>query len=278
MHFEIHLLRQQVLHQVKLDSVSLVNHLFIISISPSRKQTCFLPGETFESIDVDVSDSDSWQLIGSDDGNFSYRDVTTTDDDDNDGVVLDVDDLVQHRYVSQSSNISMQCQLKNAYEIDHSHRTIYLDLDDELVPKWLNNKFERRRMRKLGKKVFYNISSSPLLQTRSDDSVHKVVKNFERCFRCQVELDWLWYGIPSSGFFSTCCVKNAEEAEQKDQPNLGQAHHLISDSLGSRVVYLPQGHSEQDFTQQPPAQELIARDLHDNEWKFRHIFCGMLAT
>lgn len=31
----------------------------------------------------------------------------------------------------------------------------------------------------------------------------------------------------------------------------------------------------QDFTQQPPAQELIARDLHDVEWKFRHIFRGL---
>ncbi|XP_042401986.1 auxin response factor 17-like [Zingiber officinale] len=29
-----------------------------------------------------------------------------------------------------------------------------------------------------------------------------------------------------------------------------------------------------DFTQQPPCQELIARDLHGNEWKFRHIFRG----
>ncbi|XP_022847985.1 auxin response factor 6-like [Olea europaea var. sylvestris] len=29
-----------------------------------------------------------------------------------------------------------------------------------------------------------------------------------------------------------------------------------------------------DFAQQPPAQELIARDLHNNEWKFRHIFRG----
>ncbi|XP_059668734.1 auxin response factor 6-like isoform X2 [Cornus florida] len=29
-----------------------------------------------------------------------------------------------------------------------------------------------------------------------------------------------------------------------------------------------------DFSQQPPAQELIARDLHDNEWKFRHVFRG----
>ncbi|XP_008813049.1 auxin response factor 12-like isoform X1 [Phoenix dactylifera] len=29
-----------------------------------------------------------------------------------------------------------------------------------------------------------------------------------------------------------------------------------------------------DFSQQPPAQELLARDLHDVEWKFRHIFRG----
>ncbi|KAK9691363.1 hypothetical protein RND81_09G192500 [Saponaria officinalis] len=29
-----------------------------------------------------------------------------------------------------------------------------------------------------------------------------------------------------------------------------------------------------DYTQQPPAQELIAKDLHDNEWKFRHVFRG----
>ncbi|RWW47557.1 hypothetical protein BHE74_00046436 [Ensete ventricosum] len=32
----------------------------------------------------------------------------------------------------------------------------------------------------------------------------------------------------------------------------------------------------QDFSQQPPAQELIARDLHDVEWKFRHIYRGKL--
>nr|AJE26133.1 auxin response factors [Salix matsudana] len=29
-----------------------------------------------------------------------------------------------------------------------------------------------------------------------------------------------------------------------------------------------------DYSHTPPAQELIARDLHDNEWKFRHIFRG----
>lgn len=32
----------------------------------------------------------------------------------------------------------------------------------------------------------------------------------------------------------------------------------------------------QDFSQTPPCQELIARDLHDIEWKFRHIFRGKL--
>ncbi|KAK4768827.1 hypothetical protein SAY86_026977 [Trapa natans] len=30
-----------------------------------------------------------------------------------------------------------------------------------------------------------------------------------------------------------------------------------------------------DYSLQPPAQELIARDLHDNEWKFRHVFRGI---
>ncbi|CAI9780302.1 unnamed protein product [Fraxinus pennsylvanica] len=29
-----------------------------------------------------------------------------------------------------------------------------------------------------------------------------------------------------------------------------------------------------DFTMQPPAQELVARDLHDNIWTFRHIYRG----
>ncbi|EFJ07998.1 hypothetical protein SELMODRAFT_451392 [Selaginella moellendorffii] len=29
-----------------------------------------------------------------------------------------------------------------------------------------------------------------------------------------------------------------------------------------------------DFSQQPPAQEIVARDLHDTEWRFRHIYRG----
>ncbi|KAF5726102.1 auxin response factor 19-like isoform X3 [Tripterygium wilfordii] len=29
-----------------------------------------------------------------------------------------------------------------------------------------------------------------------------------------------------------------------------------------------------DFSQQPPAQELVARDVHDNSWTFRHVYRG----
>lgn len=28
---------------------------------------------------------------------------------------------------------------------------------------------------------------------------------------------------------------------------------------------------------QPPAQELVARDLHDTVWTFRHIYRGMFS-
>lgn len=46
-------------------------------------------------------------------------------------------------------------------------------------------------------------------------------------------------------------------------------------SILVRHIYIFSSFSAvQDFSQQPPAQELIARDLHDVEWKFRHIFRG----
>jgi len=28
---------------------------------------------------------------------------------------------------------------------------------------------------------------------------------------------------------------------------------------------------------QPPAQELVAKDLHDNTWPFRHIYRGIMV-
>lgn len=33
--------------------------------------------------------------------------------------------------------------------------------------------------------------------------------------------------------------------------------------------------SGQDMSRQPPTQELAAKDLHGNEWRFRHIFRGI---
>uniref|UniRef100_A0A453CEC4 Uncharacterized protein n=2 Tax=Aegilops tauschii subsp. strangulata TaxID=200361 RepID=A0A453CEC4_AEGTS len=30
----------------------------------------------------------------------------------------------------------------------------------------------------------------------------------------------------------------------------------------------------QDMSQNPPCQQLVAKDLHRTEWHFRHIFCG----
>lgn len=29
------------------------------------------------------------------------------------------------------------------------------------------------------------------------------------------------------------------------------------------------------MTKQPPTQELVAKDLHGNDWRFRHIFRGI---
>ncbi|KAJ0680615.1 hypothetical protein HanPI659440_Chr16g0626181 [Helianthus annuus] len=141
-----------------------------------------LTGEAFESVDVDFSDSDSdsWQVIDasdSDDGNLSYGDVTTTDDEDDD-VVPDVDDLLQHPFGSPLSDVSMQSAVE---EIAHRLQIIddgeddpedadesddnadEDDLDDELVPKWLNNKFERQRMRKLGKRAYPKMKKSKRL-------------------------------------------------------------------------------------------------------------------
>ncbi|KAE8703875.1 Auxin response factor 12 [Hibiscus syriacus] len=52
-----------------------------------------------------------------------------------------------------------------------------------------------------------------------------------------------------------------------------------SDTSTHGGFYIPRRAAEKvfpplDFSQQPPAQELIARDLHDVQWKFRHIFRG----
>jgi auxin response factor len=35
-------------------------------------------------------------------------------------------------------------------------------------------------------------------------------------------------------------------------------------------------HLVQDYTMNPPCQELVAKDVHGVEWKFRHIYRGKL--
>ncbi|XP_039016823.1 auxin response factor 2A-like isoform X1 [Hibiscus syriacus] len=43
---------------------------------------------------------------------------------------------------------------------------------------------------------------------------------------------------------------------------------------GERVFYFPQGHLQQDMSMQNPKQELVAKDLHGNEWRFEHVLKG----
>jgi auxin response factor len=49
---------------------------------------------------------------------------------------------------------------------------------------------------------------------------------------------------------------------------------------GSMVLYAALlnlvgfGTGPQDYTQQRPSQELVAKDLHGTEWRFRHIYRG----
>lgn len=43
--------------------------------------------------------------------------------------------------------------------------------------------------------------------------------------------------------------------------------HFLVDSFLNSYVY-------QDMTQSTPTQELVAKDLHGYEWRFKHIFRG----
>lgn len=46
---------------------------------------------------------------------------------------------------------------------------------------------------------------------------------------------------------------------------------LVKDSLQLIVCFF----FPQDMSRQPPTQELVAKDLHANEWRFKHIFRGI---
>ncbi|KAI4968538.1 hypothetical protein ZWY2020_045868 [Hordeum vulgare] len=56
---------------------------------------------------------------------------------------------------------------------------------------------------------------------------------------------------------------------------LTAAHKVTMDSTGgSFLPSLFMLHGTQDYNQQRPSQELVAKDLHDTELKFRHIYRG----
>ncbi|OMO69917.1 AUX/IAA protein [Corchorus olitorius] len=67
--------------------------------------------------------------------------------------------------------------------------------------------------------------------------------------------------------------------ENKPQPEFFCKTLTASDTSTHGGFSVPRRAAEKifpplDFSMQPPAQELVARDLHDNVWTFRHIYRG----
>ncbi|KAF1001889.1 hypothetical protein AG4045_017903 [Apium graveolens] len=87
------------------------------------------------------------------------------------------------------------------------------------------------------------------------------------------EVEWLIDG-PSFGKRSFGSGKRSERRWRKPVDVDVRSQRLVAASMkkdaGPEI--------DEDFTMQPPAQELVARDLHDNVWTFRHIYCGILAA
>jgi hypothetical protein len=48
--------------------------------------------------------------------------------------------------------------------------------------------------------------------------------------------------------------------------------------FGIMIVILLMLLFDQDMSQHPPNQELVAKDLHGIEWRFRHIFRGDVSS
>ena len=49
------------------------------------------------------------------------------------------------------------------------------------------------------------------------------------------------------------------------------------DSLCKILLFVDYLVGDQDMSRQPPSQELVAKDLHGVEWRFRHIFRGIIS-
>ncbi|GLU07457.1 hypothetical protein SLE2022_244150 [Rubroshorea leprosula] len=116
------------------------------------------------------------------------------------------------------------------------------------------------------------------------------------------------YKLPSKILCKVMCVQLKAEANtdevfaqillfpeaKQDESNLGRNSKLSPQKASSRFFSkkltpsdtsthggfsVPKRHAEEclpplDMSQQPPTQELVAKDLHGNEWHFRHIYRG----
>ncbi|KAH0736661.1 auxin response factor 6-like isoform X1 [Solanum tuberosum] len=76
------------------------------------------------------------------------------------------------------------------------------------------------------------------------------------------------------------CLLPAELGTLSKQPNNYFCKTLTASDTSTHGGFsVPRRAAEKvfpplDYSQQPPVQELIGKDLHGNEWKFRHIFRG----
>lgn len=55
---------------------------------------------------------------------------------------------------------------------------------------------------------------------------------------------------------------------------VGLALHIVGVMMMMPLMFL----LDQDMSQHPPNQELVAKDLHGIEWRFRHIFRGYASS
>lgn len=128
-------------------------------------------------------DLSSWEIINPSDDESTYSFDSSTADNENDDVV--VDQQIVHlesedldSFGSPSSVLDpgepvpvvavVVESIRNDYyeeddedeDEDEEEEEEECDLDDELVPKWVNDRFGRQRMRKFGKKAYPKINKS----------------------------------------------------------------------------------------------------------------------
>ncbi|KAJ6352445.1 hypothetical protein OIU76_001636 [Salix suchowensis] len=78
---------------------------------------------------------------------------------------------------------------------------------------------------------------------------------------CQLHNVTMHADVETDEVYAQMTLQPLSQEDQKDA-------YLLPAELAEKVF------PPLDYSHTPPAQELTARDLHDNEWKFRHIFRG----